>query len=208
MLPPLPALVLRKLQDLLAKDDPYHRHHAVEVELQYPDRSRSAPFTYHYMTRRQLDAVVVCAHFKERGQRHVFVRSALRPPVTLREEAPTHDGAFWELPAGLLDPGEDPAAGGARELLEELGFPMAPSSLTPLGPWTFPVPAVLAERHVYFHVEVDPTTRGTPTEDGSALERFGEVVALPLAQLLHEARAGHLRDGKTELGLRRLAELP
>lgn len=37
----------------------------------------------------------------------------------------------WELPAGLVDPGEDPAEGCRRELLEETGYPTV--AIHPLG---------------------------------------------------------------------------
>jgi ADP-ribose pyrophosphatase len=65
---------------------------------------------------------------------------------------------------------------------------------------------VLAERHFYFAVEVDPTDRGRPELDGSALEREGAVVAVPLAEALSMCRDGRIVDAKTELGLRRLEE--
>ena len=49
--------------------------------------------------------------------------------------------------------------------------------MRPLGAWTFPVPGMIAERHLYFSVEVDPRARATPTEDGSALERAAAIFA-------------------------------
>jgi 8-oxo-dGTP pyrophosphatase MutT (NUDIX family) len=45
-----------------------------------------------------------------------------RIPI-VRQYRPALEAFTWELPAGLLDPGEDPAAGCARELLEETGYP-------------------------------------------------------------------------------------
>jgi ADP-ribose pyrophosphatase len=65
---------------------------------------------------------------------------------------------------------------------------------------------VLAERHFYFEVEVDPATRREPENDGSPLEHFGAVVAVPLADALAWCAEGMLEDAKTELALRRLAE--
>jgi ADP-ribose pyrophosphatase len=53
---------------------------------------------------------------------------------------------------------------------------------------------------------VDPVTRSNPPLDGSALERFGEVVDLPLSQALSLCRRGDIEDVKTEIGLRRLWE--
>jgi len=107
-----------------------------------------------------------------------------------------------------VEPGEDPAAAAAREIDEELGFTVAVSAMRELGPWTFPAPGIIGERHLFFHVEVDPTARGTPGEDGSALERGASIVAVPVNEAIEHCRRGRIPDAKTELGLRRLAELP
>ena len=40
----------------------------------------------------------------------------------VRQYRPTLEAYTWELPAGLVEPGEDPAEGCRRELLEETGF--------------------------------------------------------------------------------------
>ena len=83
---------------------------------------------------------------------------------------------------------------------------MPASAMQPLGPWTFPAPGIIGERHIYFHVTVDPRARTTPTEDGSALERGASIVALPVRDAIEHCRRGAIPDAKTELALRRLAE--
>jgi ADP-ribose pyrophosphatase len=171
------------------------------------DAGESRPFAYDLVEREALDAVIMAAHFRTRGERHVFLRTGLRPPLALRTIPPTHDGRLWELPAGLIDPGESPREAAAREIAEELGFEVDPGALVELGAWVFPVPAMCAERHVFFHVEVDPDSRGTPTEDGSPLESGALVQAVAVSDALALCRAGAIRDAKTELGLRRLAEM-
>lgn len=181
----------------------------VELVARFPSGEASAPFAYDMCDRESFDAVVVLAHFAgERGVRHVFLRSCVRPPITFRELAAPDDaeGSLWETVAGLIDPGESPRQAGARELAEELGFTVAEDALRELGPYAYPAPGIIGERHVYFHVEVDPAARGVPSEDGSALERGASIVATPLAGALAHARAGRLRDAKTELALRRLVE--
>ena len=45
-----------------------------------------------------------------------------RIPI-VRQYRPVLEGFSWELPAGLVDGGEDPADSCRRELLEETGFP-------------------------------------------------------------------------------------
>jgi ADP-ribose pyrophosphatase len=120
-------------------------------------------------------------------------------------------GAIWELPAGLVELDERSPEGlqrsAARELLEEVGFDVPPAELQPLGPSTFPAPGMVGERHFFFHVEVDPARRGTPLEDGSPLERFATIVAVPLDAAIELTRRGTIEDAKTEVALRRLAEL-
>jgi ADP-ribose pyrophosphatase len=178
----------------------------VDLVAHYPSGQKSAPFAYDIATRKALDAVVILAHFAHDGVRHVYLRSAVRPPCALRTLPPAHDGLLWELPAGLVEPGEEPAAAAARELNEELGFSCEAEAMRPLGHWTFPAPGVMGERHVFFEVEVSPAARRRPTEDGSALERGAAILPLPLADALSHCRRGAIVDAKTELALRRFAE--
>jgi ADP-ribose pyrophosphatase len=181
--------------------------HRLELVARYPDGTSSAAFPYDVAARRALDVAIIVATFVEAGVRHVYLRSAIRPPCVLRPVPPAHDGCLWELPAGLVEPDEEPAAAAARELHEELGFVVPASAARPLGEWSFPVPAMLAERHLFFVVDVDPATRNTPTEDGSALERAAAIISLPATDALEHCRSGAIRDGKTELALRRLLEV-
>jgi len=46
-----------------------------------------------------------------------------------RDEHPVIDPEKWGPPGGHLEPGEDPAAGAARELLEETGVRLDPAEL-------------------------------------------------------------------------------
>jgi ADP-ribose pyrophosphatase len=179
----------------------------LEMVARYPDGTVSAPFAYDVGARAALDAVVIAAHYVEGGVRRVFLRSCVRPPLALRTIPPLHEGTLWELPAGLVEPDEDPAACAARELGEELGFAATAQDMKPLGEWMFPVPAMIGERHLFFSIEVDPRARKTPTEDGSALERAAAILALPVADILEHCRRGAIRDEKTELALRRLVEI-
>jgi ADP-ribose pyrophosphatase len=186
------------------------------LALRYKDGRRSEPFEYDEVDRLALDAVVIAAHYVEDGVRWVYLRSAIRPPVALRD--PTRCGdeqskprqALWELPAGLVEPcepGSDAVALTAqRELREELGFVVRLEDLHRLGPSTFPAPGFVSECHFYFEVAVDPTTRRSPSLDGSVLESAGVVVALPLDDALACCRSGQIVDAKTELALRRLKE--
>jgi ADP-ribose pyrophosphatase len=210
-LPPPPAIRLAVTLDRTAESRAtggFLDLRRLELTAAFPDGSESAPFLYDLATRKALDAVVIAAHYPGAGGPHVYLRTAVRPPCALRPVAPAHDGSLWELPAGLVEPDEDPAEAAARELGEELGFEAGPGDMFPLGAWTFPCPGVIGERHVFFSVEVDPARRRRPTEDGSVLERAASILALPLGDALEHCRTGAIRDAKTELGLRRLAERP
>lgn len=209
LLPALPAIVVRIERDRSTESRAtggFLDVRRLDLTATFPDGASSSPFAYDVATRKALDAVVLAAHFTERGVLHVFLRSAVRPPLAVRGIPPFHDGSLWELPAGLIEPGEDPVDAAVRELGEELGFLPDPRSVRPLGEWTFPAPGIIAERHVYFAIEVDPTGRREPSEDGSALEREASIVSLPVSDALEHCRLGAIRDAKTELGLRRLAE--
>lgn len=182
----------------------------------YPDGSVSEPFVYDAVDRRAIDAVVMAAHYVEAGARWVYLRSAVRPPLLLRDPrrspVPELDrgAGLWELPAGLIEESEQSKAGvvrsAAREIQEELGFEVPVSSLRELGPSTYPAPGIIGERHFYFEVEVDPSVRAEPAHDGSPLEHGGSVKAVQLREALALAARGVIEDAKTELALRRLAE--
>lgn len=218
MLPPPPPHRLLRDEAPPPPGPPFLHAERETFRIRYANGETSEPFVYDTVKRGRLDAIVVAAHFGAAdGRRHVYLRSSLRPPVATRpmEARPVPEpddlGSLWELPAGLVEEDERSAEGliacAARELREELGFDVAPGRIAPLGPPSFPAPAMVSERHFYFHVEVDPASRGVPSEDGSPLERHAAIVSAPLDELLDLARAGGLHDAKTELALRRLHDL-
>jgi len=214
----LPPITLELVEDISPRQDHgFLRLIRRRYRARYPDGSVSDPFVYDMIDRAAIDAVVIVAHFVDAaGQRRIYLRSALRPPLTLRSRARSPlpeepcDGLLWELPAGLIEVSEQtpegPARAAQRELQEELGFAAALASLHALGPSMFPVPGSAAERQFYFEVAVDPKARREPELDGSALERFGVVVDVGLSEALDWCRQGIIEDSKTELALRRLAE--
>jgi ADP-ribose pyrophosphatase len=172
------------------------------------DGTRSRPFRYDMVERRALDAAIMVAHhLDDSGKPCVYLRSSVRPPVAMRPGAPKTAGVLWEVPAGLIEPGEAPNAAAARELEEELGFTVSPDDMQPLGPNAFPAPAFIGEIHFFFHVRVDPTKRKEAGGDGSPLEDAAHIVSVPLERALAACGAGEVADAKSELALRRLAEI-
>ena len=102
-------------------------------------------------------------------------------------------GELWEIPAGTLDPGEDPEACARRELLEETGVTAARlQRLTSI--WTTPgfTNEVI---HLYLATGL---TSGEPSRER---DEFIEVVPQPLSRVLALIRDGEIRDAKTVVAI-------
>lgn len=205
--PPIALTVARDRTGESRLDGGFMNLRRLDLVARYPDGSASEPFAYDVVERAAIDAVAIVAYARPPGgDVEVYLRTATRVPLVLRGGFGVAEGNLWELPAGLVDPGESPRDAAARELEEELGFRLAPGALEELGGWVWPVPGFIAERHFYFCADVGAVPRGTPTEDGSPLERGAAIARFPLSTILAHARAGGVRDAKTELALRRFAE--
>lgn len=101
--------------------------------------------------------------------------------------------ALWEIPAGKLDPGEDPRECAARELEEETGYRAA--VLEEVVPF-YTSPGFCDEAlHLFF-------ARGlTAGEDRPEEDEIIETRRVPRAGLDEMIARGEIRDGKTLLGL-------
>ena len=102
-------------------------------------------------------------------------------------------GERWEIPAGTLDPGEDPEVCARRELLEETGVTAARlQRLTSI--WTTPgfTNEVI---HLYLATGL---TMGQPSRER---DEFIEVVPQPLSRVLALIRDGEIRDAKTVVAI-------
>ena len=94
-----------------------------------------------------------------------------------------------ELPAGKLDPGEDPRLAAARELSEETGLEAA--EWTDLGE-ILASPGFCTERlHMYL------ARRLTHTEQHLDTDEFLDVVTVPFRQLVDQVMDGTITDAKT-----------
>ena len=94
-----------------------------------------------------------------------------------------------EVPAGKIDPGEDPLATAKRELKEETGYTAAE--------WTHVATIHLAIGYSNEHIEIylarHLSHEGAQLDD----EEFLEVLTLPLATALAWVREGKITDSKT-----------
>lgn len=94
-----------------------------------------------------------------------------------------------EIPAGKLDPEEEPRAGALRELKEEIGAQVG--ELIDLGA-IYPSPGFCQEV-LYLYLAKDLTYGDCcPDED-----EFLEVVRVPFDTLAGQVMSGEIRDGKT-----------
>lgn len=98
-----------------------------------------------------------------------------------------------ELPAGKLEPGEDPRDSGLRELEEETG--LQPKVFESMGV-SYSSPGIFAEK-IYLYFAKDLVQGPTHPDDGEYLE----IVRIPYAELLDMAAKGEIKDGKTLAGI-------
>ncbi|GAB6167220.1 hypothetical protein JCM19992_32200 [Thermostilla marina] len=108
----------------------------------------------------------------------------------------TIDGRLLEIPAGTLEPGEDPTEAARRELAEETGY--LAGSLKHL--FTFmPSPGLLSERmHLFLATDLEPGTQRTEADEDI---RVVELDWTSLWARLGEAADAGAIDGKTLLAL-------
>jgi ADP-ribose pyrophosphatase len=118
----------------------------------------------------------------------------------LRQYRYVADGWLWELPAGKLEPHEDPLATAQRELVEEAGARAA--QWRSLGSY-LSSPGVFTEViHLYLATEVLPAA--TAHEASEVIE----VHWIAFDEARRWALDGTIRDGKTAVGLLRAAAQP
>ncbi len=100
---------------------------------------------------------------------------------------------IYDLPAGHLEPGEDPIQGARREFEEETGY--YPRHIEPLGYYN-QFPGVLrAATNLFFASDLVKTTQHL--EPGEVLE----TVHMPIKQVLHLILNGDIIDGSLQLGV-------
>lgn len=98
------------------------------------------------------------------------------------------EGFSWELPAGVVEPGEDPVAGGIRELYEESGYRGGAARL--LGS-IHPNPAIQRNQcHFVLVTGARKVDNGAPGP-----HEFFDVLELPVEELFTWARNGTITHG-------------
>lgn len=100
---------------------------------------------------------------------------------------------IFDLPAGRLNPGEDPLAGARREFEEETGF--YPIHIERLGYYNQFPGTLRAATNLFFARDLQPTHQNL--DPGEYLE----VVTMPIPQVLDLITSGSCIDGSLQLGV-------
>jgi ADP-ribose pyrophosphatase len=103
----------------------------------------------------------------------------------------------WELPAGSLEPGEDPEEAAVRECHEEIG--LIPSRLTRLGAF-FPTPGYCDEEMHFYRADGLRAPAGHETAERDEDEDI-ETRAFPRDEIRRLIAAGEIIDLKTVAGM-------
>lgn len=117
--------------------------------------------------------------------------------ILVRQYRYAVDQMLWELPAGCLEDGEEPAAGAARECEEEVG--LVPGRVEFAGRF-YPTPGFCDEEMSYYVLtELRPPAPGsTATQDE---DEHLEVRRFTLSEVRRMVRAGEVLDLKTAFGV-------
>lgn len=100
---------------------------------------------------------------------------------------------IWEIPAGTLDPNEDPLECAKRELIEETGY--SGSQWKKLGQIT-PVPGYSDERiHIFVATDLTPAAQNLDADE------VLDVHEVPFEKAVEMIEKGQIQDSKTISGL-------
>lgn len=118
--------------------------------------------------------------------------------VMIRQYRHAAGEVLWELPAGVLMPGEEPAACARRELIEEVGY--QPGELIPLLS-LFPSPGFSSEViHLFLARDLQRVERQAQPDERIA------VALVPFEQAVAMTLRGEVRNAAAACALLALAE--
>ena len=117
---------------------------------------------------------------------HIILVRQFRYPV---------NRSLWELPAGSLDPGEEPEQAATRECHEEIGF--VPSTVVRLAA-LYPTPGYCDEEMIFFRLSgLEKSDEPADVDEDEDIE--ARVFTVPEAREM--VRSGEIVDMKTVAGL-------
>lgn len=100
---------------------------------------------------------------------------------------------IYDLPAGRLEPGEDPFEGARREFEEETGY--YPNRIEKIGYYNQFPGTLRAGTNLYFATNLTPTRQRL--DEGEELE----TVLMPVGEVLRLILEGEFIDGSLQLGV-------
>jgi ADP-ribose pyrophosphatase len=113
--------------------------------------------------------------------------------LLLRQYRYAAGGYIYEIPAGRLDPDEDPAACAARELKEETGC--TAEKIEPL--LTMLTTPGFTDERIHLFIATGLTHGESAREE----DEFVDIVVMRLSEALELIQRGEMPDGKTALGI-------
>ena len=99
------------------------------------------------------------------------------------------DEDLYEIPAGLIEPGEDPSETAVRELQEEIGY--KPGTIEKIFEF-YTSPGYSTERIIFFYA-----TDLTPSKLAEDDDEYIKVYDFTLEEIKSMIRSGDIKDGKT-----------
>ena len=113
--------------------------------------------------------------------------------LLIRQYRYAAEGFLYEIPAGRLEPGEDPAACARRELQEETGC--RAQRVEPM--FTMYTTPGFTDEKIHLFMATDLTMG----ESGHEADEFITVETVALSRALEMIERGEIQDAKTALGL-------
>ncbi|HXT68562.1 MAG TPA: NUDIX hydrolase [Vicinamibacterales bacterium] len=184
---------MRRRVEILQRRNVFHRaiFRIDEVLLQHErfDGSMGPPITRLVLERGE--SVAVLPH--DPVNRVVLLCEQFRLPA-----AGNGPGWLLEIPAGILEPGEDLEACARRELIEETGY--SAGTLEPIAT-VYLSPGGSSERIHIFHGEI--ATRADAADTAGVQSEGEDIRIVPMAvdDAIAKVRAGEILDAKTVIAL-------
>ncbi len=134
------------------------------------------------------------------GAAAIVALDAAHRIVLLHQYRHAIGSTLWEIPAGTLEPGEEPLACAKRELIEESGYSAAKWKY--LGVVT-PVPGYADERiHLFMATELSARQSDLDPDE------IVQVHSLPLDDVVSMILKGDIQDAKTIVAIFHLLKIP
>lgn len=160
-------------------------------------------FTGHFLQVELQDVLLpdgVTAHLevvRHPGGAGVVALDADHNALLVRQFRVGAGAGLWEIPAGVLSPGEAPEVAAIRELQEEAGY--KPGKIESLGGF-YAAPGYSTE---YLHLFLGTDLIESPLKGD--IDEFIELARFPFAEALAMVDRGEIVEAKTMLGLLRAA---